>query len=175
MFLIILLITHISSVVIPIDIEEYSDEQIEQGLSSKNETFEYKNCADNFTYPGNIMSLVIDPYPIDFTRNMKIIYKIALRKDLVTPANLILTLNFGFIRFTKEIDFCSELENELDMSCPLEKQLYEGYYRFSLRPYQYIGKSLNGVWAKAMVISGNQEEVFTCIKFIIKTKRYNRV
>ena len=172
--LLILLATHLSSVVIPsLEIGEDSVVKLSEELLDKNVTFEYHNCADNFTYPANIMSLVIDPYPIDFTRSMKIIYKIALRKNLITPAGLIITFNFGFIRYQKELDLCSELENELDMQCPLQKQLYQGYYRFSLRPYQYIGKNLDGVWAKVMVVSGDDEAVFMCIKFRIKAKTYN--
>lgn len=143
------------------------------GLSARNETFQYKNCELNYSYPAHILSLDVTPYPLDFARYMRIDYTIALRKNLVYPSTLKIVFNFGFIRYTKKLDLCSKLESSTDMSCPLDKQLYEGYYKFSLRPYQYIGASLNGIWAKVMAISGKDEEVFMCVKFIVRAKQYH--
>ncbi|KAI6656430.1 hypothetical protein LOD99_1226 [Oopsacas minuta] len=170
----ILFVTGICSFAIDKNSYGEFDLDLNDGIQlERNETFQYQDCAFNYTYPANIIYLNVTPYPLDFTRYMKIDYKIALRKTLVYPATLVVTFNFGFIRYSKYVDLCSVIENDMEMSCPLNKQLYQGYYKLSLRPYQYFGKSLNGIWARVMAISGKDEEVFMCVKFIIRAKKYH--
>lgn len=133
--------------------------------------FTYETCDQNVTYPLTIIYLSLSPYPLDFTSYVDVYYKLALLKPIVKPATLYLKLNLGFIYYTKKLDFCELLlENMKNMYCPLDKGVFEGKFKLSLRPYQIYGNRLNMVWANIKLCSGEDEEKFMCIKFKIQAK-----